>query len=181
MRLIIILSFLFLISCCPKDGIDKSSTVNDYILAVDYYNDSSAVGIQYIPDSDISLKIQGKDGSIDNSLSFSRDPQVLNRIIFFFDQKWNDDLISSLSFKLSGFQLNQIPMDSLFKTSYQKAPVNISANLSNAWSSEFLCFLNQVGHSLLPSANAMSCKAKSGSTLSYRTGTLIEIDLTHFN
>lgn len=174
MRFLLLLPILFLISCCPKDGVDRSSSINDYILAIDYFNYNTPVNTQLIPQAEISLELMDKNGASEIGKLYKSDNLQTQRLVFFFDQKWNDDLVSELNIKLSGFNLRGIDFSQLQKTAYQKEPINLT---SNETTSQFLCFLNNVGHLLLPSANAMSCKAKSGSKITYREGTLIRIDL----
>ncbi len=169
-----LLSALFLIGCCPKDGVDRSSTINDYILAVDYFNDSTPVNTLLIPNEDINLQLIDFQGNIEKPSGITRDPKNQARIIFSFDQKWNDYLIHNINLKLSGFLMYGIEFSKLEKSIYQKEPIILA---SKNFSSGFMCLLNEVGDFLLPSANAMSCRAKNGSKLSYREGTLINIYL----
>lgn len=169
-----LLSSLLLISCCPKDGIDGSSTINDYLLAVDYFNDSTPVNTLLIPTEDINLQLVDFQGNKEYPSEITRDPKNQARVIFSFDQKWNDRLIHSINLKLSGFLMYDIEFAKLEKSIYQKEPIMLA---SRASSLGFLCMLNQIGDFLLPSANAMSCKTKSGSKLSYREGTLVNIYL----
>lgn len=169
-----LLSALLLASCCPKDGIDQSLTINDYILAVDYFNDSTPVNTLLIPNEDINLQLVDFQGNAEKPSGITRDPKNQARVIFSFDQKWNDHLIHHVNLKLSGFLMYGIEFAKLEKSIYQKEPMMLA---SKDFSSGFLCLLNQIGDFLLPSANAMSCKTKSGSKLSYREGTLINIYL----
>lgn len=175
MRLLAIISLLFLISCCPKDGVDRSRTVNDYILAVDYYNYNTPVNANLIPTQDISLQIETVDQQTFNSAYFERDSLYPQRIIYRFDSTVNEENIVSLSGKLSGYSWTQVDFRNFNKSTFQKEPENLASN--NSLGSQFLCFLNNIGHTLLPSANAMSCKTKAGSQITYRSGTLIRIDL----
>lgn len=174
MRLLALIPILFLISCCPKEGVDKSSTINDYILAVDYYNYNTPVNTQLISDSDISMQLTDNEGHTYTSKQITRDANNLQRVIFFFPESLKEENIVSFAGQLSDFNWNNSDFHSFSKSIYQKEPIKLSANTIT---SQFLCVLNNIGHALLPSANAMSCAAKPDSKISYRTGTLIRIDL----
>lgn len=175
MHFLVIMSLLFLISCCPKEGIDRSRTVNDYILAIDYYNDNTPVNAHMIPTQDVALQVENSDQEIFNATYIEKDTQYPQRLIYHFDSSLTEDHILSLSGKLSGYVWNQVDFGTFSKSTYQKTPEILASN--DSLGSQFLCLLNNIGHTLLPSANAMSCKTKAGSQVTYRAGTLIRIDL----
>ena len=176
MRWISLIPLLFLISCCPKDGIDKSTVMNDFILAIDYYNYNTPVEADLVPVNELKLSITDEKG-FTNQAKHSNYTENINRIEYYFDStlkeesiKRIDGTIGNMNFTLSNFNLVK-------KSVYQKDPISLA---NNTLYSRTLCFLNNIGEFLLPSAKAMSCKAKAGSKLSYREGTLIRVDLESF-
>jgi hypothetical protein len=174
MRLLALLPILFLISCCPKEGVDRSSTINDYILAVDYFNDNTPVKASLIPDEEINLQLTDNTGHVISPKYISRNSGFENRLLFFFSEDVKEESIHSFSGKLSGATWNDVGFQSYNKSIYQKDPIKVS---SVDLKSQFLCVINNIGNTLLPSANAMSCKAKDGSQITYRPGALIRVDL----
>lgn len=204
MRILAILAVLLLVSCCPKEGIDKSFSINDYVLAIDFYLENEPMDVQNIEKKDISVIIsdlsnnnevsstyktslqiqqlknntQDANGSTQNELqSFA--PENQNRMVFYFNERWNAENIKTIKYFLLTYTGAISDFSSYPKSKFQLEPISLaSSDKVNPLISPFTCMIEQLSHFILPKANAMSCKAKAGSKMTYREGNLISINLS---
>jgi hypothetical protein len=162
---------VFLISCCPKEGVDRSFQNNSYNITVEINDRTIQLPITKL-DSDSKLSIILSSGVRLDSQYFSQDSKTKNRFTFFFQDSVTDDSVSTVEVKLIDYQNQNLDYRTIQKSIYQKDPIPI---VKNDWD-RFLCDLNPIDW-ILPKANALSCKAKEGSTQSWRSGYLINLEL----
>jgi hypothetical protein len=160
-----------MISCCPKDGVDRSSTNSSFNITVDLYNSSTQQPINQL---DVASKISVILSSTTrfDSESFYQHELNPNRYTFYFSSSILDEDVSVLEVKLIDYQDQLINYKGINKVPYTRAPVLISGF---KWNGIF-CALNPIDW-LLPKANALSCRSKDGSQLTWREGQLIRLDL----
>lgn len=171
---------LVLAGCCPPNGIDKSYTVDEYAIAVDYYSQGSPVAANLVPKNETYVELFDKNAQSEKALYSVRDSELSNRVIYYFNSTWSGEKISSLNIKLSDFVLNNIDFNVVEKAVFQLEPKPYSyPNLSKSvfYLNQIECVIHSVAEIFLPRANAFTCKASSNSTISYRPGTLIQVNL----
>ncbi|MCK6597056.1 MAG: hypothetical protein L6Q37_01725 [Bdellovibrionaceae bacterium] len=203
MRILAILAVLLLVSCCPKEGIDKSSTINDYILAVDFYLENEPMDVQNLEKKDISIIISDLNNNNEASSTYktsleiqqqkvgyqlmnendqkefqSLAPENSNRMVFYFNERWNSNNIKTLKYFISNYKGFISDFDSYPKSKFQLEPISLtSSDKISPLIAPFTCMIEQLSNFILPKANAMSCKAKAGSKMTYREGNLISINI----
>lgn len=168
---LILISFVSLVSCCPKDGVDRSSVNNDFNITLDIFNHTNQMPIEAL-DWESKLTLVLNNGTRVDSQSFFVG-SFLNRFTFYFDSTVNEEDINILEVRLIDYQDQVLNYTTIAKSSYQREPTPISKNDFG----NFICDLNPANW-LLPHANAMSCKVKSGSKITWRAGSLISLSLT---
>lgn len=161
---------LFLVSCCPNDGVDRSITRDEYNVSVDLLNRENGELISTV-DNDSKISIVFNNGSKSDSISFVQG-SFSNRFTFYFDSKIKDEDVASLEIKLIRYKDQVIDFKTTAKTLYQRDPTPISMN---SWDT-FFCGLNPVDL-FLPKAQALSCRSKNGSKITWRSGYLISVNL----
>lgn len=168
---LILFSFVFSISCCPKDGVDKSREDSAYNITLDIVNQNNQQPIVSL-DHESKISIVLDNGARLDSLYFSQDTDFPNRYTFFFDSSITDELVSTLEVKLIDYQDQKLNYKTVSKVPFQKGPTLIA---TNGWD-RFFCELNPMDW-ILPKANALSCKSKNGSKISWRAGYRIVLGL----
>lgn len=159
------------ISCCPKEGVDRSFQDNSYNITVEVNDRTIQQPITEL-DSDSKLSVVLTSGVRLDSQNFSQDSKTKNRFTFYFQESVMDDSVSTVEVKLIDYQNQNLDYRTIQKIPYQKDPMPL---VKNDWDS-FLCDLNPIDW-ILPKANAFSCRAKEGSTQSWRAGYLINLEL----
>ena len=84
-----------------------------------------------------------------------------------------------MNIKYRNFEQNNINFNLLEKASFQREPLPYNQLFSKSVSylDQVECVIHSVTEIFIPRAQAMSCKASDSSTVTYRAGTLIRIDL----
>jgi hypothetical protein len=168
---LILVLLVSIISCCPKEGVDRSFQDNSYNITVEINDRTIQQPITEL-DSDSKLSVVLTSGVRLDSQNFSQDSKTKNRFTFYFQESVMDDSVSTVEVKLIDYQNQNLDYRTIQKIPYQKDPMPL---VKNDWDS-FLCDLNPIDW-ILPKANALSCKAKEGSTQSWRAGYLINLEL----
>lgn len=170
---------LALAACCPKEGVDKSFTVNDYAVAVDYYSQGAPIAANLIPKNDTYVELFDKDAQSEKPIYLAYDDKQSNRIIYYFSSSWNSEKINFLNVKFSNFEFNNINFNTIEKASFQREakPFDQLSSRSVSYLDQIECVIKSVSEVFLPRAQAMSCKASASSAIYYRAGTLIRVDL----
>ena len=169
-----------LVGCCPPKGINRSFTVDDYAIAVDYYSQGEPADVHAVPKSATTVEVFDKEAQSENPLYIVYDSKQSNRIIYYFNSTWSSEKINSLNIKLGDVELNNYDFNTIEKTDFQReSKPYLQQQSSNTISylDQIECVIKSVAEIILPRAQAMSCKASADSVISYRTGTLIRINL----
>lgn len=159
-----------LVSCCPKDGIDRSKHDEAYNIVLDIQNKALQKPIDYL-DHESKLVIVFNNGSKSDSRSFEQGA-FPNRYTFYFDSSITDQDVSNLEIRLIDYKDQILDFKTVPKTPFQRESIDLA---KNTWDG-FFCDLN-LFNLLLPQANAMSCRVKAGSKLTWRSGYLIALGL----
>ncbi len=158
------LALVFTLGCCPKEGVERSQTDSSYNYTLDIYNQNAQTPINSLdPESELTLVLN--NGTRVNSSSFFQSESILNRYTFYFAPELKDDEIKDIEVRLIDFKNQSINFKSIKKTPFQRENTPIA---QNKWDG-FFCKLNPIDW-ILPKANALSCKAKKGSKITWRTG-----------
>lgn len=170
---------LALAACCPKEGVDKSFTVADYAVAVDYYSQGAPIDARLASNDETLVELFNSAAQSEKHIYFNYDKKQSNRIIYYFSTNWSSDQINSLNIKYRTFEQNNINFNLLEKASFQRDPLpyNQMFSKSASYLDQVECLIHSVTEIFISRAQAMSCKTSDSSTVSYRAGTLIRIDL----
>ena len=170
---------LALAACCPKEGVDHSFTVADYAVAVDYYSQGAPIEAKLATNNETLVELFNSSAQFEKHIYFNYDQNQKNRIIYYFSESWSTDQINSINIKYRDYALNNINFNTIEKASFQRQPKPYSQLFAGSVSylDQIECVIKSVAEVFIPRAQAMSCKASESSTISYRAGTLIRIDL----
>ncbi|MBL7672296.1 MAG: hypothetical protein JNM39_17585 [Bdellovibrionaceae bacterium] len=180
--------FVLLAGCCPPGGVDRSRTSENFILAVDFYQQNQPVEITNHSTEDLRIQVVDRTGYAEYGFSLSFDVSNSNRAIFELRPYWTEENIVEVNLLIGGIALNQIDFLSLNKQIYQKPSTEMVGYARNTFKTRYhevasqigdqiVCALSSIKEVILPSAQAMSCSTKKGSLLSFRPGVLVRIDL----
>ncbi|GEM_PF-3964750 len=78
---LVILTLVTTISCCPKDGVDRSFQDNSFNVTLDIYNQNAQQKIECL-DHDSKLSLIMNNSVRMNSQNFSQDSSIRNRLDF---------------------------------------------------------------------------------------------------
>lgn len=179
MKKLALLIGLALAGCCPKEGVDHSFTVADYAVAIDYYSEGAPIDAK-LASGDVTLvELFNSAAQSEKHIYYNYDKKQANRIIYYFSTNWSADQINSLNIKYRSFEQNNINFNLIEKASFQREPLPYSQLFTKSVSylDQVECAIHSVTEIFLPRAQAMSCKASESSTVYYRAGTLIRVDL----
>jgi hypothetical protein len=189
-QLIGAISLLSLVSCCPPEGVDQSRISNEFVVAIDYFQQGQPLDIKNIPADEIRLQLIDKKRMMEHRQDPFFDGEHGNRAIFGFSSDWKTDDIMAINAQVGRLMIREASFAGLNKTEYQRPPVDLSNPqlmekfkikekdpLTSLIKTQLLCALSALKSAILPSAQAMSCKRKKGSMESYLPGILINIDL----
>lgn len=168
-----------LVGCCPPKGVNRSFTVDDYAIAVDYYSQGEPADVHAVPKSATTVEVFDKESQSEKPLYVVYDSKQNNRIIYYFNSTWSSEKINSLNIKLGDTELNNYDFNSIEKSDFQRESKPYLQQFSNTLSylDQIECVIKSVAEIILPRAQAMSCKPSADSVISYRAGTLIRINL----
>lgn len=178
-KLTLFIIALALAGCCPKDGVDHSFTVSDYAVAVDYYSQGRPIEAKLASNDETLVELFNSAAQSEKHIYFHYDKKQANRVIYYFSANWSEDQISSMNVRYRSFEQNNINFNLVEKASFQREPLpyNQLFTKSVSYLDQVECAIHSVTEIFLPRAQAMSCKASESSTVSYRAGTLIRVDL----
>lgn len=170
---------LVLSGCCPSGGIDRSYTVNEYAVAIDYYSQGTPIEANLVPKNETYVELFDNGTQSEKPIYSEYDDLQNNRIIYYFNSNWNSEKIKSFNVKFSDFELNSIDFNTAEKAAFLRdtKPLNQYFSRSVSYLDQIECVIKSVTGIFLPQANAMSCKASDSSMVSYRAGTLIRVNL----
>ncbi|MEQ1723343.1 MAG: hypothetical protein ABL930_09220 [Pseudobdellovibrio sp.] len=180
LKITIYLALAFILSaCCPKNGVDRSYTVNEYAVAVDYFSLGQPVEVKLVPKSDTTVELFDKDSVSEKPIYSNYDSSQSNRIIYYFNSVWSTEKIKSLNIKFSNVELNNLDFNTVDKASFQRpsSPFNQQFTKVTTIKDQFECAINSISQLFISRANAFSCKTSDDSMVYYRTGTLVRINL----
>lgn len=179
MKTLTLLIGLALAGCCPKEGVDHSFTVADYAVAVDYYSQGEPIVAKLASNDETQVELFNSAAQSEKHIYFNYDKKQANRIIYYFSTNWSADQINSLNLRYRNFEQNNINFNLLEKASFQREPLPYNQLFSKTvtYLDQVECAVHSLTEIFLPRAQAMSCKASDSSTVTYRAGTLIRVDL----
>lgn len=180
-KLIFVLSTLFLWSCCPKGGVDRSFTIQQFSLAVDYYSQGEPIQAQLVPKSDTTVEIFDAENQSAQQLRVEYDDKAPNRVIYYFDDSWTLEKLKTFNLKFANYQYNNVDFSTLAKTEYLRASMPLKSYYQVPLQSKLLqqveCFAHAVASLVISRAEALTCPTSESSMVSFRTGTLLELHL----
>lgn len=180
-KLLFVLSTLFLWSCCPKNGIDRSFTVSQFSLAVDYYSQGEPIQAQLVPKSDTAVEIFDAENQSAKQLRVEYDDKAPNRVIYYFEDSWTSEKLKNLNLKFGNFQSGNINFAAVPKTEYLRESMPFKTYYRLPTQSKLMqqveCFAHTVASLVISRADAMSCPVSESSMVSFRPGTLVEVNL----
>ena len=162
---------VFLISCCPKDGVDRSSHSDSYNITIDIFDLSIQQPVNLL-DTESKLTLVLNDSTRKESESFKQNEAFHNRYTFYFNSSIQDEHVSSIEVKLIDYKNQIVNYKTAKKIPFQQDPISLTLN---RWDS-ILCAMNPIDW-ILPKAQAFSCKAKEGSKITFRSGYLLSVGL----
>lgn len=175
----VLITGLALAGCCPKEGVDHSFTVADYAVAVDYYSQGAPIEAKLASNDDTTVELFNSAAQSEKHIYFNYDKKQSNRIIYYFSTNWSTEQINSLNIRYRNFEQKNINFNLIEKASFQRESLPYSQLFSKSASfmDQVECAIHSVTEIFIPRAQAMSCKASDSSTITYRVGTLIRVDL----
>lgn len=169
---LILLVCVLTLSCCPKDGVDKSVYYGDYNLTFQLSDSSVQKPITFL-DFESKVTLVSNNSTRFQATSFSQ-INGSDQFTFFFDASIKEEDLSSIEVKLIDYKDQNLNFKTISKTPFQREPENV-ASLDRE---NFLCsFTRNVASWLLPQAQALSCSTKPGSVRTFRSGSLIPLSL----
>ena len=75
---------LALAACCPKEGVDKSFTVADYAVAVDYYSQGAPIEARLASNDETLVELFNSAAQSEKHIYFNYDKKQSNRIMIRF-------------------------------------------------------------------------------------------------
>lgn len=179
MKTLIILVGLVLAGCCPKGGMDRSHTVDNYAVAIDYYSQGAPIIARLASSDDTRVELFNSAAQSEKHDYINYDSKIANRIIYYFSAAWSAEQINSLNIRYLNFEQNSISFNAIEKASYQREPhpYNQYFSKSISYLDQLECVIHAVTEIFIPRAQAFSCPVSDSSVISYRAGTLIRVDL----
>ncbi|MBY0553704.1 hypothetical protein K2P97_04190 [bacterium] len=180
-KLLFVLSTLFLWSCCPKGGVDRSFTVQQFSVAVDYYSQGEPIQAQLVPKSDTAVEIFDAENQSAKHLRVEYEDKVPNRVIYYFSESWTPEKLKTLNLKYGNFQYSNVDFNMIAKTEYLREAMPLKTYYKLPIQSKLLqqveCFAQAVASLVVSRAHALSCPTSESSMVSFRPGTLLELHL----
>ena len=146
---------------------------------VDYYSQGLPVEVKLVPKTETSVEIVDSQNTSEKQVYISYDEKISNRIIYNFNEKWNDENIKIVNLKFSNFTQNNLSFNSIEKAEFIREPVSFNNyfSINISFLNRVECFVHAVADLIVPRAQAFSCKASEASTVYFRTGTLVRVNL----
>lgn len=181
LKLLFVLSSVFLWSCCPKGGVDRSFTIQQYSIAVDYFSQGEPIQAQLVPKSDTTVEIFDAENKSAQQLRVEYDGKTPNRVIYYFDESWNPEKLKTLNLKFANYQYNNVDFSVIAKTEYLREAMSFKTYNQLPTQSKLLrqveCFVHAAASVVISRAHAMSCPVSESSMVNFRPGTLVEVHL----